>query len=424
MKKQKVLSLILAVALCVGTPASAMAAEFSSGSENDAVQVITEVATEDAFTDSTDTTEETTENAEVTEFAPEVEDGEEDATLNAEAGSDIDDATSISLNTKYTGALSDNNDVDFYKVTLNEAGVFNIKCIFRSVQVRWRIYDDFGTKLDWESSTRDDISQRGTFDYSWNLTRGTYYISIDPYSNGGRAGTYSFSLGFKSANETIPEDQGGSNNSVDDADEISLNKVYKAQLALNDSADWYKFMLPKAGTVKFIVRTPRHDVIWSVYEEVDGIINKIADQGSGSATLERDLNLNAGNYYLAITRYSADTTYQFKVQTHTHSWKNEITKATLTENGTIIPRCACGETGTIKTIYCPKTIRLSKTRYKYNGYAQKPTVKVIGSDGKVISPSYYKVTYSRGLTAKGKYTVKITFKGRYSGSVKKYFKIV
>lgn len=424
MKKQKVLSLILAAALCVGTPASAMATEFSSGSENDAVQVITEVATEDAFTDSTDTTEETTENAEVTEFAPEVEDGEEDATLNAEAGSDIDDATSISLNTKYTGALSDNNDVDFYKVTLNEAGVFNIKCIFRSVQVRWRIYDDFGTKLDWESSTRDDISQRGTFDYSWNLTRGTYYISIDPYSNGGRTGTYSFSLGFKSANETIPEDQGGSNNSVDDADEISLNKVYKAQLALNDRADWYKFMLPKAGTVKFIVRTPRYDVIWSVYEEVDGIINKIDDQGSGSATLERDLNLNAGNYYLAITRYSADTTYQFKVQTHTHSWKNEITKATLTENGTIIPRCACGETGTIKTIYCPKTIRLSKTKYKYNGYAQKPTVKVIGSDGKVISPSYYKVTYSRGLTAKGTYTVKITFKGRYSGSVKKYFKIV
>lgn len=136
------------------------------------------------------------------------------------------------------------------------------------------------------------------------------------------------------------------------------------------------------------------------------------------------MNLNAGNYYLAITRNNADTTYQFKVQPHIHSWKNEITKATLTENGTIIPRCACGETGTIKTIYCPKTIRLSKTKYKYNGYAQKPTVKVIGSDGKVISPSYYKVTYSRGLTAKGKYTVKITFKGRYSGSVKKYFKIV
>ena len=183
MKKQKVLSLILAVALCVGTPASAMAAEFSSGSENDAVQVITEVATEDAFTDSTDTTEETTENAEVTEFAPEVEDGEEDATLNAEAGSDIDDATSISLNTKYTGALSDNNDADFYKVTLNEAGAFSIRGIFRTPHIRWRLYDDLGTKLDGRDWRIDGLTQRGACEYSWNLTRGTYYISLRRWWN-------------------------------------------------------------------------------------------------------------------------------------------------------------------------------------------------------------------------------------------------
>ena len=180
MKKQKVLSLILAAALCVGTPASAMAAEFSSGSENDAVQVTTEAATEDTFTDSTDdTTEETTENAEITEFAPEVEDGEEGATLNAEAGNDIDHATSISLNTKYTGALSDNNDVDFYEVTLNEAGLFSIKGIFRTNRIRLRLYDAFGEKLygDWWGI--DSLSQRGTFEHSWNLTKGTYYISVD-----------------------------------------------------------------------------------------------------------------------------------------------------------------------------------------------------------------------------------------------------
>lgn len=415
MKKQKVLSLILAAALCVGTPASAMAAEFSSGSENDAVQVITEVATEDAFTDSTDTTEETTENAEVTEFAPEVEDGEEDATLNAEAGSDIDDATSISLNTKYTGALSDNNDVDFYEVTLNEAGLFSIKGIFRTNRIRLRLYDAFGEKLygDWWGI--DSLSQRGTFEHSWNLTKGTYYISVDR-DGSNTTGVYSFTLAHKSANESFAEDQGGSNNNSDDANQIALNKTYKGQLALNDEEDWYKFTVPKKETVKVIGRSQR-GVNWEIYEEVDGIMTSIWRNGGS------DIELNTGDYYLVVWKGDS-TNYQFKLQTHTHSWKNEITKATLTENGTIIPKCACGETGTIKTIYCPKTIRLSKTRYKYNGYAQKPTVKVIGSDGKVISPSYYKVTYSRGLTAKGKYTVKITFKGRYSGSVKKYFKIV
>ena len=423
MKKQKVLSLILAAALCVGTPASAMAAEFSSGSENDAVQVITEVATEDAFTDSTDTTEETTENAEVTEFAPEVEDGEEDATLNAEAGSDIDDATSISLNTKYTGALSDNNDADFYKVTLNEAGAFSIRGIFRTPYIRWRLYDDLGTELDGRDWRIDGLTQRGACEYSWNLTRGTYYISIDRYRDGG-TGTYSFTLGLKSANETIPEEQSGSNNTSDDADEILLNKTYRGQIAFNDLVDWYKFNVPKTETVKVMARTQNSSASWAIYQEVDGIMTAIYAH-SGESSLDFDEKLDAGNYYLAVRQFlDNETTYQFKFQTHTHSWKNEITKATLTENGTIIPRCACGETGTIKTIYCPKTIRLSKTKYKYNGYAQKPTVKVIGSDGKVISPSYYKVTYSRGLTAKGKYTVKITFKGRYSGSVKKYFKIV
>ena len=431
MKQQKVLSLVLAAALCVSTPASAMAADFTSGPEDTTVQVTTEetteAVTEDAFTDSTDgegDAEVTDEAADATEFAPEAEDGEDDATLNAEAGSDIDDATSISLNTKYTGVLSDNNDADFYCVTLNEAGLFNIKGIFRTSHIRWRIYDDFGTRLDSRWWEIDSLSQRGSFEYSWYLTKGTYYVSIDRDGYTRTTGAYSFSLGFKSANESFSEDQGGSDNTSDEANEITFNKTYKGLIALNDDTDWYKFSVPKAETIKFIARA-QQDIRWEIYEEVDGIMTSVWDRSGGHYSLDDDIYLNPGDYYLAVWKYyDRNSTYQFKLQTHTHSWKNEVTKATLTENGTIIPKCSCGETGKIKTIYRPKTIRLSKTRYKYNGYAQKPTVKVIGSDGKVISPSYYKVTYSRGLTAKGKYTVKITFKGRYSGSVKKYFKIV
>ena len=401
MKKQKVLSLILTAALCVSTPASAMAAEFSSGSENDAVQVTTEVATEDAFTDSTDTTEETTENEDATEFAPEAEDGEDDATLNAEAGSDIDSASEISFKTRYTGALSVNNAVDFYKITLNSAGCLSINGTVKgNFGLIWTVYNELGVRMKTFGGYYTDSSTGiGTFEPWIRLTKGEYYLSASKdYSD--RSGSYVFNLGFKSANETISEDQGGSNNTMDDADEISLNKTYKGQIAYNDEVDYYKFSVPKDENVK---------MIW-----------KSQDSSWGSL-YEKEWFLEKGDYYLKI---SDGSNYQFTLQTHTHKWKNEVTKATLTENGTIIPKCDCGVTGTAKTIYRPKTIRLSKTRYKYNGYAQKPTVKVIGSDGKVISPSYYKVTYSRGLTAKGKYTVKITFKGRYSGSVKKYFKIV
>ena len=93
------------------------------------------------------------------------------------------------------------------------------------------------------------------------------------------------------------------------------------------------------------------------------------------------------------------------------------------------PRVPLAERLTFVSIYQSNLdefyrVRVGTTKYNYNGYAQKPTVKVVGSDGKVISPTYYKVTYSKGLTARGTYAVKITFKGKYSGSIKKYFKIV
>ena len=102
----------------------------------------------------------------------------------------------------------------------------------------------------------DSLSQRGSFEYSWNLTKGTYYISADRIRS-NTTGTYSFSLGHKSANETFSEAQGGSNNNSDDADQIELNKTYKGQLAFNDDEDWYKFTVPKKETVKVIGRSQR-----------------------------------------------------------------------------------------------------------------------------------------------------------------------
>ena len=56
-------------------------------------------------------------------------------------------------------------------------------------------------------------------------------------------------------------------------------------------------------------------------------------------------------------------------------------------------------------------------------YVKKPTVKVVGSNGKTISSSNYTVTYASGRKNVGKYAVKITFKGNYSGTKTLYFHI-
>lgn len=107
-----------------------------------------------------------------------------------------------------------------------------------------------------------------------------------------------------------------------------------------------------------------------------------------------------------------------------HTYVTETTKATTGKDGSITEKCsACGLVKSSTVIAYPKKITLSKTSYTYNGKVQKPRVVVKGSDGSVISASNYKVSYSKGCKNVGKYTVKITFQGNYSGNVSKTYTI-
>ena len=106
-----------------------------------------------------------------------------------------------------------------------------------------------------------------------------------------------------------------------------------------------------------------------------------------------------------------------------HKGSTSITKSTLSKNGKKVVNCAiCNKTVT-STIYYPKTIKLSSKSYVYNGKAKKPSVIIKASNGKTISSSNYTVKYASGRKKVGKYSVKITFKGKYSGSKTLYFKI-
>ncbi|MGN1130457.1 MAG: leucine-rich repeat protein [Ruminococcus sp.] len=107
-----------------------------------------------------------------------------------------------------------------------------------------------------------------------------------------------------------------------------------------------------------------------------------------------------------------------------HKLQDVVTKATLSKNGSVVTKCTvCGEVKTESTIYYPKTITLSENSYTYNGKVKKPSVKVIGSNGKTISSGNYTVTYASGRKNVGKYAVKIAFKGNYSGTKTLYFTI-
>ena len=101
-----------------------------------------------------------------------------------------------------------------------------------------------------------------------------------------------------------------------------------------------------------------------------------------------------------------------------HTYKTTTTKATMTADGKKVQTCTiCGVTKTATVIPKASGVKLSATKFVYNGKVQAPTLTVKDSNGNVIASKYYTVTWSNASSkAVGTYTVTITFKGNYSGT--------
>ncbi len=118
---------------------------------------------------------------------------------------------------------------------------------------------------------------------------------------------------------------------------------------------------------------------------------------------------------------SCGDSYTKTIAKKSHTYKSVTTKATLTKNGKVENKCSvCGYVASKSTtVYYPKTIKLSKTEYTYNGKAQTPSVTVKDSKGNTLKKDTdYTVKYESGRKLPGKYTVTVTFKGKYSGTKK------
>lgn len=114
------------------------------------------------------------------------------------------------------------------------------------------------------------------------------------------------------------------------------------------------------------------------------------------------------------------TVAQKTVDKKPHTYKTTTTKATLKKNGKQVTKCTvCGDIKSSKTIYYPKSVKLSTSTYTYNGKTKTPTVVVKDSKGNTLKKDTdYTVKYASGRKNPGKYTVTVTFKGKYSGTKK------
>ena len=119
----------------------------------------------------------------------------------------------------------------------------------------------------------------------------------------------------------------------------------------------------------------------------------------------------------------------------THAWTDEGAiihkRASFDNSGSMTCYCRNGCTDeqgnkvtTKITIPAIKSAKLSKTRYVANGKVKRPIVTVTDTKGdKLVSGFDYSVKYN-AKTSVGKYSVKVTFKGKYTGTKELSYAIV
>ncbi len=108
-----------------------------------------------------------------------------------------------------------------------------------------------------------------------------------------------------------------------------------------------------------------------------------------------------------------------------HSYTTVITPADLTADGKIETKCStCGVVENSETIAKISSVTLSKTNYIYDGKNKTPKVTVKDANGKTLTKNVdYKLSVASKRSGIGRYTVKVTFIGNYSGSKSVYFYI-
>ncbi len=111
--------------------------------------------------------------------------------------------------------------------------------------------------------------------------------------------------------------------------------------------------------------------------------------------------------------------------TKEHKLEKVLTKATLSKYGCITSKCKkCDYKGNDEYISRPYKFKLSKTDYTYDNKVRSPKATVTDLDKKKLKEGTdYTISYEKGRKLPGKYTVKITFKGNYTGVVMRYFTI-
>ena len=235
-----------------------------------------------------------------------------DDVINAdvEPNNSFEQAQQIEIGQWYSGALVNqpvedywNEDYDYYTFDLSEPSQITIPKAGTGIALE--LYDGQTRELLANNLNvySTDLSSSGTL--SAHLAQGYYYLKVRHITH--REATYSFIISADSAYETFPDAQGGSNNSISTASNLTLNTTCRGQIALNDRRDYFRFALPSSGHLVINTQADANCPRMHLFNNAGVELDSFSISGSSKNAWEGDLV--SGAYYLAVYQSERDPSY-------------------------------------------------------------------------------------------------------------------
>ena len=214
------------------------------------------------------------------------------------------DAASYTIGTTKNGVIAVNSTIQYYKFTLTSSSKLHFTgTAYLDRWIDLNLYDVNAKELWYETKYKNSTTGLISIDNTFYLASGTYYLSFS--GDEDNTGNFNFRIDSIPSNESFHEENGGSNNLMTSASPVNTDgTTYKGQISFNDTEDFYKFTINKAGSVAF--KATFYDTSWNGWQLYDSGQNKLLydegawDSKTQTGTYNENIYLTAGTYYLCI----------------------------------------------------------------------------------------------------------------------------
>lgn len=240
-----------------------------------------------------------------------------------EYNNSLNEANALSLGTTVHGSITNNDPVDFYKVTLPAAGELKLKIHSKLECYTVAVYEEgTGYYLYWENNWWNSSLQEITNTHSCYLEGGTWYIQITGYKYFQNAydydyyaedddeqyyvdyiGDYTCGITYQKSSLTEKEP----NDTWEQANTLNFGKTITGQLSCKDKMrDYYKIDVKKQGkvTLGLTAWIKQYDLyLYSSERDEDGYLTRLWYDDDIYWDSNKEKSVNAWEFYLTRGTY-------------------------------------------------------------------------------------------------------------------------